>query len=88
VSTYYAGERRPGGPGQFPDHARGPGRAGAGVGVAPVQRVAGITSRLGQVRALLAVDLFRNSREAVQLTTDITDFTTDTTARALPPGDL
>ncbi|HEY9473359.1 MAG TPA: hypothetical protein VIS06_05830, partial [Mycobacteriales bacterium] len=54
----------------------------------PVQRSAGITSRLGQVRALLAVDLFRNSREAVQLTTDITDFTTDTTARALPPGDL
>ena len=54
----------------------------------PVQRSAGITSRLDQVRALLAVDLFRNSREAVQLTTDIADFTTDTTARALPPSDL
>ena len=54
----------------------------------PVQRSAGITSRLDQVRALLAVDLFRNSREAAQLTTDITDFTADTTPRALPPGDL
>lgn len=54
----------------------------------PVQRAAGITSRLDQVRALLAAEVFRNSRETAQLTADITDFTTDTTARALPQSDL
>lgn len=54
----------------------------------PVQRSAGITSRLDQARALLAADLFHNSREAATLITDIADFTADLTPRALPPGEL
>jgi tetratricopeptide (TPR) repeat protein len=54
----------------------------------PAQRVSGVTSRLEQARALLGAEVFRTSRIARRLATDIADFTADTTGRALPPGDL
>jgi hypothetical protein len=52
--------------------------------LAPAQRVSGVLGRLDQVRRLLAADIFRDSREARQLTTDITDFTTTTPTQPLP----
>lgn len=52
--------------------------------LAPAQRVSGVLGRLDQVRRLLAADIFRDSREARQLTTDITDFTTSTPSQSLP----
>ncbi|HEX5494078.1 MAG TPA: hypothetical protein VFX70_05820 [Mycobacteriales bacterium] len=53
--------------------------------LAPAQRVAGVLGRLDQVRQLLAADIYRDSREARQLTNDITDFTTTTPPHQLPP---
>lgn len=54
----------------------------------PVQRVVVLTGRLGQARALLAGDRFATSRAARQLDGEIHEFSADTAAQALPPGDL
>jgi tetratricopeptide (TPR) repeat protein len=50
----------------------------------PEQRSAGILGRLDEVRALLAADILRDSREARQLRDDITDFVAGTPTQPLP----
>lgn len=54
----------------------------------PARRTAGVTSRLDRLRGMLGAEIFRNSREAAQLASDIADFTADTAARALPPDQI
>ena len=52
--------------------------------LAPAQRTAGVLGRLDQVLLLLSADIFRDSREAHRLATDITDLTTATPTQPLP----